>query len=144
LKLKELEVKAKRLLRAAESAVPLERLLRQDLERSAANTLADAVRQLPSVMLKDYGGIGGLKTISVRSLGAEHTAVQLDGIKISDTQTGQIDLGKFSLENIQSIELSYGNPTDDLSPARAYTSASLLSLISRSQSESEAATDHFT
>ncbi len=134
---KELEVKAKRLLRAAESAVPLERLLRQDLERSAANTLADAVRQLPSVMLKDYGGIGGLKTISVRSLGAEHTAVQLDGIKISDTQTGQIDLGKFSLENIQSIELSYGNPTDDLSPARAYSSASLLSLISRSQSESE-------
>jgi outer membrane cobalamin receptor len=134
---KELEVKAKRLIRAAESVVPLEMLSRQDLERSAANTLADAVRQLPSVMLKDYGGIGGLKTISVRSLGAEHTAVQLDGIKISDTQTGQIDLGKFSLENIQRIELSYGNPTDDLSPARVYTSASLLSIISRSQSENE-------
>lgn len=65
---KELEIKAKRWVRPAESAVPYESLSQQELARSAANTLADAVRQLPSVMLKDYGGIGGLKTISVRSL----------------------------------------------------------------------------
>ncbi len=136
-KVKELEVKARRWVRPAESAVPYESLSQQELARSAANTLADAVRQLPSVMLKDYGGIGGLKTISVRSLGAEHTSVQLDGIKLSDTQTGQIDLGKFSLENVARIELSQGNPTDDLSPARAYASASLLSIISRAQDESE-------
>ncbi|MFN3427170.1 MAG: TonB-dependent receptor [Candidatus Thermochlorobacter sp.] len=137
IEVKELEVKARRWVRAAESAVPHESLSQQELARSAANTLADAVLQLPSVMLKDYGGIGGLKTISVRSLGAEHTTVQLDGIKLSDTQTGQIDLGKFSLENVARIELSQGNPTDDLSPARAYASASLLSIISCAQDESE-------
>lgn len=130
---KEVEVRAKRAVRPAESLFPLESLSQQEWIHTSANSLADAVRQLPSVMLKDYGGIGGLKTISVRSLGAEHTTVQLDGIKIADTQTGQIDLGKFSLENVARIELSQGNPTDDLSPARAFASASLLSIISRAQ-----------
>ncbi|MDW8467386.1 MAG: TonB-dependent receptor [Chloroherpetonaceae bacterium] len=130
---RELEVRAKRAVRPAESPIPLESLSQEELVKTSANSLADAVRQLPSVMLKDYGGIGGLKTISVRSLGAEHTTVQLNGIKISDTQTGQIDLSKFSLENVARIELSQGNPTDDLSPARAYASASLLSITSRSQ-----------
>jgi vitamin B12 transporter len=85
------------------------------------------------VMLKDYGGIGGLKTVSVRSLGAEHTAVQVDGVKISDNQTGQIDLGRFSLENVERLELFTGNPTGDLHPATAYSSANVINLVTRGQ-----------
>lgn len=36
-----------------------------------------------------YGGDpGGLKTVSVRSLGAKHTAVSYDGVTITDAQSG--------------------------------------------------------
>ena len=46
------------------------------------------------VTVKDYG-IGGLKTVSVRSLGANHTTVSYDGIALTDVQSGQIDIGRF-------------------------------------------------
>lgn len=111
-----------------------ETLSKADLANLNVLTVADAVKQLPSVMLKDYGGIGGLKTISVRSLGAEHTAVQLDGIKISDAQTGQVDLGRFSIQNLEQVELVQGTPPDLLAPARAYVSASMLNLVSKIES----------
>ena len=45
--------------------------------------------------MKDYGGLGGLKTISIRNLGAAHTAVSYDGIAVSNSQAGQIDIGRF-------------------------------------------------
>ncbi len=130
---KELDVRADKFLMPSKSVQPAEMLMRKELDKLSSNSVADAVRQLPSVMLKDYGGIGGLKTISVRSLGAEHTGVQLDGIKISDTQTGQIDLGRFSLDNVERIELMQGNPENECSPAKAFASASVLNIVTRSQ-----------
>ena len=130
----EIRVEDTRLITPSTAPYTYETLSKAELEKLNALTVADAVRQLPSVMLKDYGGIGGLKTISVRSLGAEHTSVQLDGIKISDAQTGQVDLGRFSIQNLEQIELTSGNVPNSLAPARAYASASVLNLVSRIES----------
>ncbi len=130
----EIRVEDTRLTTPSTAPYTYETLSKAELERLNALTVADAVRQLPSVMLKDYGGIGGLKTISVRSLGAEHTSVQLDGIKISDAQTGQVDLGRFSVQNLQQVELTSGNVPNPLAPARAYASASVLNLVSKIES----------
>ncbi|MGQ9805127.1 MAG: TonB-dependent receptor plug domain-containing protein [Chlorobiales bacterium] len=126
----EVRVEESRLVLPSNALNTYETLSKAQLEKLNALNVADAVRQLPSVMVKDYGGIGGLKTISVRSLGAEHTNVQLDGIKISDAQTGQVDLGRFSVQNLEQIELTNGSVPDALSPARAYISASVLNLVS--------------
>ena len=43
-----------------------------ELERMGVLDVSDAVRHFSGVTLKDYGGVGGLKTVSVRSLGAQH------------------------------------------------------------------------
>ena len=79
-------------------------------------------------MVRDYGGIGGLKTISVRSLGANHTAVSYDGITVNDCQTGQIDIGRFSLENVKLLSLSSGQGDNIFLPARSIASASVLNI----------------
>ena len=42
-----------------------------EMERLGVHEVADAVRHFSGVTVKDYGGIGGLKTISVRSLGTQ-------------------------------------------------------------------------
>lgn len=130
----EIQVEDSPLFTPATALTAYETLSKADLANLNVLTVADAVKQLPSVMLKDYGGIGGLKTISVRSLGAAHTAVQLDGIKISDAQTGQVDLGRFSIQNLEQVELAQGTPPDLLAPARAYVSASMLNLVSKIES----------
>ncbi|MET3112644.1 vitamin B12 transporter [Pedobacter sp. CG_S7] len=109
-----------------QSLQPSQQINASDFKRNGAHNLADAIRNFSGVNIKDYGGIGGLKTVSVRSLGANHTGVQFDGITISDTQNGQIDLGKINLDNIASITLYNGQPELILQPARAYASASML------------------
>ena len=42
--------------------IPVQSLKGKDLERLNAHSIADALRYFSGVQLKDYGGIGGLKT----------------------------------------------------------------------------------
>jgi len=94
----------------------------------SAFNVADAIRDLSGVTIKDYGGIGGLKTISVRGLGANHTAVLFDGVQISDAENGQIDLGKLNLNNVREITLYNGQPPNICQTAKAFASSSVLSV----------------
>ncbi len=114
------------------SITPSQELNAKDLTKTNSANVADAVKQFAGVQVKDYGGVGGLKTISVRSLGANHTGIFYDGLAINDAQGGQIDLGKFSLDNIEQIQLYNSTPTEILLPARAFSTASLLLLKSNS------------
>jgi vitamin B12 transporter len=94
--------------------------------KTSSYNVADAIRNFAGVKIKDYGGIGGLKTVSVRSLGANHTGIQIDGINLSDAQSGQIDLGKLMLDNVESISLFQAQPDDLLTNSRSFSSASLI------------------
>ena len=112
--------------------VPVQVLNHDALLQINAENIADAAKYFSGVLIKDYGGVGGLKTISVRSLGGLNTGLVYDGINIADAQTGQIDLGKFSATFVQSLELDQANPQQIPLPARIYSSASILSLTSNS------------
>ena len=104
-----------------------------DIMRYGMQNLADAVRCMPGVSLQDYGGVGGLKTVSIRGLGAKHTAVSYDGVVVSDAQSGMVDLGHFLLENVSEVLLEVGGgETGMLRTAREYASSNLLSLRSAS------------
>lgn len=105
---------------------PSQGINRRDFIRYNAYNVADAVRNFSGVNIRDYGGLGGMKTISVRSLGANHTALQYDGIPVSDAQNGQLDLGKLDLANVQDITLINGQPGEICLPASAFSAASLL------------------
>ena len=111
---------------AVQTLLPSQSLKAKDFKRNGAYNVADAIRNFSGVNIKDYGGIGGLKTVSVRSLGANHTGVQFDGVQVTDAQNGQIDLGKINLDNVASITLYNGQTEDLMQPARAFASASML------------------
>lgn len=115
-------------VRDVRSAVPTQSLSGEQLHSLNALQLSDAIKHFAGVTVKDYGGIGGLKTVSIRSLGAEHTAVSYDGIAVTDFQTGQIDIGRYSLENVDQITLSIGQNNDIFQPARLFASAGILNI----------------
>ncbi|MDR1878987.1 MAG: TonB-dependent receptor [Bacteroidales bacterium] len=117
----------KRPLPVRTSATPLQLLDSLRLVQLPAMQLSDAVRYFAGVTVKDYGGIGGLKTVSVRSLGANHTLIAYDGLPVSDYQTGQVNIGRFSLDNMAAISLANGNENDIFLPARLFSSGSVLS-----------------
>ncbi len=110
------------------AATPTQTFSKKELQRMQALQLSDAVKHFAGVTVKDYGGIGGLKTVSLRSLGAEHTAIGYDGIAVSNSQTGQIDIGRFSLENVDRLSLSNGQSDYIFQSARFIASAGLLNI----------------
>ena len=113
-------------IREVRAVAPVQSLSREELENLHALQLSDAVKHFSGVTVKDYGGVGGLKTVSVRSLGAQHTAIGYDGIAVTDCQTGQIDIGRFSLENVDRVASSNGQDTNIFQPARFFASAGIL------------------
>lgn len=114
--------------REVRAAAPTRILTREQIAGLNVLQLSDAVKHFSGVTVKDYGGIGGLKTVSLRSLGAEHTAVGYDGITLTDAQTGQIDIGRFSLENVDRLTLSNGQNDNIFQPARFFASAGILNI----------------
>lgn len=130
--LKEVQISTIKLSRRQTSSTPLQILSGVELEKLNSLSVADAVRYFSGVQLKDYGGIAGLKTINVRSMGSNHTAVFYDGVQLGNAQNGQVDLGKFSLDNIEEIELYNGQKSSVLQSAKGFASASSLYLKAKS------------
>lgn len=109
-------------------STPLQVMDKAGIERLGIQDLSEAVKRFSGVTVQDYGGIGGLKTVSVRSLGAKHTAVSYDGVTITDAQSGQVDISRFSLDNVDMISLSIGQADDIFQTARMYASAGALNI----------------
>ena len=115
---------------AAAAPSPIQNITANEIERLGAIGLHEVINQFSGVSIKDYGGIGGLKTVSVRNMGASHTSVIYDGIAISDAQNGQVDISRFNLDDIASVSMSIGQEDDIFCSARHLTSAGTLRLES--------------
>lgn len=129
--LRGITVEARRIPLLINTSHPVQVMAGDELKKRNSLSVADAVRFFSGVQLKDYGGIGGLKTINVRSMGANHTAVFYDGLQLGNAQNGQVDLGKFSLDNIDTISLYSGQQNNIFQPARGFSAASALYITSR-------------
>ncbi len=102
-----------------------------ELQDLNALSVADALRYFAGVQIKDYGGVGGIKTINVRSMGSQHTAVYYNGVQLGNAQNGQVDLGRYSLDNMEQIELYNGQKSDIFQSAREFGSAGNVYLTTR-------------
>jgi hypothetical protein len=111
--------------------IPSQKLSGDQLKSLNSFSVADAIRYFAGVQVKDYGGIGGLKTVDMRSMGTNHMGVFYDGIQLGNAQNGQIDLGKFSMDNIESISLYNGQKSEIFQPAKDYGSSGSIYLRSR-------------
>ena len=101
------------------------------LKKMNALSVADAIRYFSGVQIKDYGGVGGIKTVNIRSMGTNHMGVYYNGIQLGNAQNGQIDLGKYSLENIEEIQLFNGQKSDIWQSAREFGAAGSIYLTTR-------------
>ena len=117
--------------RINKEVIPVQSLSGDKLEKLAAHSVADAIRYFSGVQIKDYGGIGGLKTVNIRSMGTNHVGVFYDGIELGNAQNGVIDLGRFSLDNMEAVTLYNGQKSAIFQPAKDFGSAGSIYLQSR-------------
>ncbi len=70
----------------ADDIIPAQILSGEELHRLNSNSVADALRYFSGVQVKDYGGVGGIKTVNIRSMGTNHTGVVYDGVELGKPQ----------------------------------------------------------
>lgn len=114
-----------------EEVIPAQTLNAEELQSLNSHSIADALRYFSGVQLKDYGGVGGVKTLDIRSMGTNHMGVFYDGIQLGNAQNGQIDLGKYSLDNIEEISLYNGQKSRILQPAKDFGSSGSVYITTR-------------
>ena len=126
--LREVTVTETRQSHAFRSSAPTHVLDRRDMTVMGITDMADALHRLPGITLRDYGGAGGMKTVSVRGFGAKHTGVSYDGVLLSECQSGEIDLSRYSLDNVDHLSLVIGDNSDIFIPARNATTPATLTI----------------
>lgn len=126
--LREVTISKDRHQRALQSTAPMHVLDRRDMLVQGVTDMADALHRLPGITLRDYGGAGGMKTVSVRGFGAKHTGVSYDGVMLSECQSGEIDLSRYSLDNVDNLTLTVGDNADIFIPARNATTPATLTI----------------
>ena len=107
--LQEIIVTSQRIPRSALTAPALIQVIsRRAIDLTGGSSLATVLGPASGLFIKDYGGPSGLKTISQRGLGAEHTLILLNGMPINSAHTGGFDLGLLSSDDIGAVEMVGG------------------------------------
>ncbi len=82
---------------------------KDDIKSLPVNSIQDLLQYAGGVDLRQRGINGVQSDVSIRGGNNEETLILIDGIKVSDPQTGHHNLNlPFSLENIQRIEILKG------------------------------------
>lgn len=125
----------------SKDVIPVQQFAGAQLQRLSSHSVADAIRYFSGVQIKDYGGVGGLKTVNIRSMGTNHVGVFYDGIELGNAQNGTVDLGRFSLDNMEAVTLYNGQKSNIFQPAKDFGSAGSIYLQSRVPKFEEGETD---
>ena len=122
---------------AMREVVPSQKLNGEMLEKLNTHSVADALRYFSGIQLKDYGGVGGIKTVNIRSMGTHHLGISYDGVALGNAQNGQIDLGQFSLDNVEEITLYNGQKSAIFQPASDFGNAGSIYIRTKAVQSSE-------
>ncbi len=86
----------------------LSKIRNEEIKRIAPVGLSKLLAFSPGVAVKDYGGAGAIKTISIRGGTSSQTLVMIDGMPISSTQNSSVDFSLIPVSMVNSLEISRG------------------------------------
>lgn len=81
---------------------------RAELDRLQPLQIDEALRVVPGLYVRDYGGVGGVKSISLRGGSSAQSLVLLDGFHWNSAQNGQMDISAIPTSFLSGIEVSRG------------------------------------
>lgn len=93
---------------ATGAGMPVVRWDRNTLNRLAPQSLTSILPLIPGVFVQDYGGLGGLKTFSIRGGSASQALVLIDGVRMSSVQNATIDISMLPARFINQVSVVRG------------------------------------
>ena len=92
--------------------------------------LSSALQLFPGVRMKNYGGLGGLKTLSFRGVGGAHIHFLQDGFRQNDSQSGQVNFNTVPLDNVTKTSMK-PHEVESLLPASSILASQVLDIQTR-------------
>ncbi|MCX8055711.1 MAG: TonB-dependent receptor plug domain-containing protein, partial [Ignavibacteria bacterium] len=83
-------------------------LTRSDIKRSNYFQISEVLSKSPGIFIKNYGGLGGLKTVTLRGTNSMQTVIAFDGIPLNSIQNGSFNLTGIPLSIIDKVEVTRG------------------------------------
>jgi len=68
----------------------------------------DDLQYAVGVNIRDYGGLSSIKTVSLRGMPSNQTLILMDGLRVTNSQTGIADISKLFISSVDRIEVAKG------------------------------------
>ena len=81
---------------------------KETIEKSAARDLASLLEEEINLSVIRHGGYGNQTTINMRGFDTERIAILIDGIPANSPRSGEFDINRIDLNNVERIEVIYG------------------------------------
>ena len=81
---------------------------RQEIKDINPSNLADLLDYQPGIYIRDYGGLGGLKSISLRGTNSMQTLLTFEGMRLNSSQTSMLDLNIIPISIVEQIQIFKG------------------------------------
>ena len=81
---------------------------KEDIQLVSPMQLSEVLNFSPGVSIRNYGGLGAMKTISIRGTGSMRSLILLDGMPLNSSQNGSFDLNNIAVSMIDNIEIVRG------------------------------------
>jgi len=79
-----------------------------ELARLGVRTVGDALRFLPEVTVRDFGGLGAVQEVSIRGSSSPHVLILIDGVPINSTALGIAQVNTIPVDIVERIEVLRG------------------------------------
>ena len=106
---REVTVTAKREeARAADIPAPVETVAAAAPRLATKQNVGEAIAHMQSLFVKDYGGLSGIKTATMRGASEGQVLVLQDGFRLNNPQGGWVDFNLLPLLDVESVEVLRG------------------------------------
>lgn len=78
---------------------------------TSAKTADEVLQNAEGVYIRNYGGHGGVKTVSLRGFGSNQTSVSINNIPYENTLIGSVNFGNFQTDGSSTVNVSSGSPS---------------------------------
>ena len=79
-----------------------------DIRLQTAADAGELLALVPGVVTRSYGALGDVRTLSIRGSTSAQVLVLLDGQRLNQAQTGEVDLSILPMEQVERVEVVRG------------------------------------
>lgn len=103
------------------------------IEESNCQNITEILRKVANISIKQYGSYGSASSVYLRSFSGNAVAILINGIQVNSSQTGEFDLNKINIADVEKIEIVKGASDNKFTVSGA--AGGIINIITKKETE---------